>query len=160
MAELEAIVQSLEHRVRQLEDTLAIYRIVASYGPAVDSGSAEAAAALWAERGTYDLGIRFLDGADAIATMVRGDHHQALIDGGAAHALGPPVVTITGDTAVATGYSNVFRPTTDGFEVWRTAANRWELSRIDERWQVTSRTTRLIDGSEDARGLLRRGVTE
>jgi hypothetical protein len=99
-----------------------------------------------------------IDGSSAIAEMVRGEHHQALIRSGAAHVLGAPLVRVDGDRAVATCYSNVFRVVDGGFEVWRTAANRWELERTVDGWRTTRRTTRLLDGSDEARELLRRAV--
>jgi hypothetical protein len=39
--------------------------------------------------------------------------------------------------------------------VWRVAANRWELLRTPAGWRVTARTNRLLDGTEEARDLLR-----
>ncbi len=83
MAELDdlrATVDALAARVRQLEDHLEITQLVAQYGPAVDSGSADAAAALWTEDGGFDA-VPYLQmrGHDDIAGMVRGDGHQSLI---------------------------------------------------------------------------------
>jgi len=42
--DLEATVRALAKRVCELEDQLAIYNLMFSYGPAADSGSAQAAA--------------------------------------------------------------------------------------------------------------------
>jgi len=159
MSDLEEAVRALEERVRELEDTLAISRLVATYGPAVDSGADDVAADLWTEAGVYDLGHRSMDGAAAVAEMVRGDGHQQLIHNGAAHMLGPALVHVDGDRAVATCYSNVFRYVDGGFETWRTAANRWDLERTAEGWRATRRTTRLLDGNDESRELLRRAVT-
>ena len=158
MNDLEQTVRALEERVRQLEDTAAIHRLIATYGPAVDSGSDAVTGELWTESGIYDLGTRQMEGSDDVAAMVRSDAHQGLIQGGAAHVLAVPLVHIDGDHAVATGYSNVFRYVNDAFEVWRTAANRWELERTPDGWRATRRTTRLLDGNEQSRELLRRGV--
>src|SRR5262245_7341559 len=52
--DLRAAVESLARRVRLLEDHLEITQLVAQYGPAVDSGSAETTAGLWTEDGTFD----------------------------------------------------------------------------------------------------------
>jgi hypothetical protein len=158
MSDIEGTVHALEARVRELEDTLAVFRLVASYGPAVDSGDDAAAAALWTDSGVYDLGTRVLRGADAVGEMVRGDGHHQLIDSGAAHMLGVPLVQIDGDRALATCYSNVFRFVDSAFEVYRTSVNRWELERTADGWRVAYRTTRLTDGGELARDLLRRGL--
>jgi hypothetical protein len=158
MSDLEQTVRALEERVRHLEDTLAITALVGRYGPAVDSGSDREAADLWTETGVYDLGFRVIEGSSKVAEMVRGEHHQGLIHSGAAHVLGAPLVRVDGDRAVATCYSNVFRYVDGAFEVWRTAVNRWELERTADGWHATRRTTRLLDGSDDARELLRRAV--
>ena len=158
MSELEHAVRALAERVRDLEDTLAIYRLVATYGPAVDSGADDVAANLWTEAGVYDIGRHSMDGAAAVGEMVRGDGHQQLIHNGAAHMLGPPLVHVDGDRAVATCYSNVFRYVDGCFETWRTAANRWDLERTVDGWRANRRTTRLLDGNEESRELLRRAV--
>ncbi len=158
MSNLEDTVRALEERVRQLEDTVAIYRLVATYGPAVDSGTDTVASDLWTESGIYDLGTRVMNGASDIAAMVRGDGHQQLIQNGGAHVLAMPLVHVDGDRAVATGYSNVFRFVDGAFEVFRTSANRWELERTADGWQATRRTTRLLDGNDEGRDILHRAV--
>lgn len=45
----------LEERARRLEDELDITRLIASYGPYVDTGAAEAVAGLRVEDGEYDV---------------------------------------------------------------------------------------------------------
>ena len=52
--ELGAMVDRLADRVRALEDNIEITQLAAQYGPAVDSGSGKAAAALWTEDGVFD----------------------------------------------------------------------------------------------------------
>ena len=86
----------------------------------------------------------------------KGEFHQKLIAGGAAHVLGVPHILIEGHRAVATCYSRVFRHGEGGFELWRVAVNRWELVRTPEGWRASYRTNRLLDGSEAARALLGR----
>ncbi len=44
----EARLAALEQRLRRVEDELAIGRLMASYGPLVDAGDADAVAGLWA----------------------------------------------------------------------------------------------------------------
>jgi uncharacterized protein (TIGR02246 family) len=154
-------MSDLEARVRALEEELAIYRLIAAYGPAIDAGAAEEAAALWHEDGTYDTYPRPLEGRAAIAKMVVGDLHRSLLAQGCAHIQSFPHVTIDGDHAVATLHSLLLLrdDEADGFRTWRAAANRWELARDDEGgWRITSRVNRLLDGSRAARELLRRGL--
>lgn len=151
--------RGIEERLQRIEDELEIRRLVSAYGPAVDSGDAAAVVALWTEDGVYDTDAIRLEGHSGIAAMVEGSQHQGLIANGAAHILGAPHIVIDGDRAVVTQYSRVFRHTDAGFETYRVAANRWELIRTPEGWRATLRTVRLVNGSEEARSILRRAGT-
>lgn len=145
----------LAARVELIEKKLALYDLIASYGPAVDSGSAERTAGMWTEDGTYDFGgDAVLAGRAQIEAMVRSRPHQGLIAGGAGHLLGLPAIAIDGDRAVVTGYSQVCRHVDGGYEVWRVSANRWELTWTGGRWQVERRQAYVLDGQESARALL------
>src|SRR6185369_5708138 len=171
-ADSETRLAALEARMHQLEDQIALYQIMSAYGPLVDSGDAEATAALWIEDGIYDWGGGAASASGAvkegpagaaygqrqIAAMVRGEYHQAIIAGGAGHVIGLPHVTITGDTAVGISYSRLYRRDGDNFRVWRVGANRWEFVRTPQGWRVTSRVNRLLDGSAEARDLLHSGI--
>jgi uncharacterized protein (TIGR02246 family) len=156
MAEVEQELRQLAETLRVLEDEREIVRLISSYGPAVDSGQSEVAAAIWTEDGVYDTDSTVWHGRAEIAGMVEGSFHQQLIAEGAAHVVGVPHIRISGHRAVATCYSRVFRHGAGGFEVWRVAVNRWELVRTPEGWRTAYRTNRLLDGSEAARELLRR----
>ena len=134
-----------------MSDVEVITQVIAAYGPAVDCGDAEAAAGLFTEEGWYDVAGRRYEGRAQIAAMVNGSAHQGLLQEGVAHVMGLPRVTVDGDRAVAVNHSVVLR----AGAVWRMAANRWELVRTSEGWRVASRTNRLLDGSADARDLLR-----
>ena len=46
----------------------------------------------------------------------------------------------------------------DGYALRRAGANHFRLKRTDGRWQILARTTRLLDGGEEARHLLSAGV--
>ena len=147
----------LRERVGLLEDELAVRRVLASYGPAVDSGDSARTGALWTEDAVYDMDVGVLDGRAEISDMVEGGVHQEIIGGGSAHAIGPALVELDGDRATAITYSQLFRGDgKGGFWIWRVAANRWELTRSAAGWLVVRRTTRLLDGRADARELLRR----
>ncbi|HEY1282690.1 MAG TPA: nuclear transport factor 2 family protein [Acidimicrobiales bacterium] len=157
--DLAQTVADLSRRLAALEDELAIYRVLASYGPLVDSGSDVEAAALWTADGEYDAGIGQWTGREAIAGMVAGRGHQGLIHAGAAHVMGGvPHVVVDGDQAVAIAYFHLHRRSDDEFRVWRVTATRWDLVRDGTAWKVTRRVNRLLDGSDDARQLLRDGV--
>src|SRR3954451_14655844 len=77
MSELEALnaaVAELSAKVRVLEDHVALTQLVARYGPTVDSGSADATAALWVDDGVFEVVNLFtMNGRHDIAGMVNGD---------------------------------------------------------------------------------------
>ncbi len=155
--DVAARLAALERRVAALEDELAIHRLLASYGFAVDTGDADATAALITEDGVYDVdGTLVMRGRDGVAAMVRGERHQALLPR-CAHTIGPAVVTLHGDRAVATAYSRVYLRSGDDVALWRLSFNRFELERRDGAWQIARRTTRLV-GHEEAQRILVRAL--
>lgn len=148
-------IADLESRLRIVEDRLAIYELIASYGPAVDSGDSRGASELWSKGGSYDVGgMGVTTGREAIEALFEGATHQTLIANGAGHMLSSPMIAIDGDQATAINYSCMFTKTDAGFLAARVAANHWRLERADGRWRVTKRINRLLDGSQEARDLL------
>lgn len=158
MTEMEQRLEQLERRVRHLEDEAAVRQLVSTYGPLVDSGSADAVAELWSVEGTYDYQSRVppLEGQEAIRAMVRSDAHQRFLGEGCGHVVTAPHVEVEGDEAVATCYSLLVRHQAEGegWRVTRLSANRWELHREDAEWRVTRRVNRLLDGGVAGRELL------
>ena len=154
MDDLRQAVADLTRRVRVLEDELAIHRLIVRYGLAVDTGDADGAAALFTEDTVYDVdGPLLMNGRQGVRDMVRGPRHQAMLPN-CAHQIGPAAVEVSGDRAVATGYSRVYVRKDDGIRIYRVSFNRWELERRDGEWQIARRTTRLV-GHEDAAALFR-----
>lgn len=149
----------LERRLERIEHERAIERLIASYGPLVDAGEADSTAELWAEDGSYDVEGWSMTSRAAVAEMVRSDAHQGLIGRGSAHFLGPAVVTVDGEEAVAVCESLLVARHDDRHVVARAGANYFRLRRVDQRWQITSRVARALDGSLEARMLLAAGVT-
>lgn len=160
MADVEARLAQLEQRVRQLEDEQAIARLIASYGPLVDAGDADAVAALWEPDGVYDVDELLMRGREQVEAMVRSDGHQGWIAGGCAHFVGPPHVTVTGDEAVAVCHSLMVTRTDEQFHVHRATANHWRLRRGADGWRVTVRTNRVLDGRAESPRLLGDGSRE
>jgi uncharacterized protein (TIGR02246 family) len=160
MAQVDEELRRMSETLRVLEDEREIIQLISSYGPAVDSGQSEVAAAIWTEDGVYDTDSAVWTGRDEIAAMVEGRGHQQLIAEGAAHVVGVPHILLSGHRAVATCYSRVFRHVDGKFETWRVAVNRWELVRTPVGWRTAYRTNRLLNGSEAARELLRRASEE
>jgi SnoaL-like domain len=151
---LSDALAALEHRVRVLEDQVAILRLVNSWGPAVDSGASVAAGALWDEHGILDSDLSLLEGPADVVAMVESDGQQSLIRQGCAHVQSAPVVKVDGDRAVAVSYSQVYLHTEHGHDVWRVSANQWEFRRTASGWRVTRRANRVIDGSTEAHQIL------
>jgi len=167
--------QSLEDRLRAIEDRLEIYNLIASHPPSADTGGKEHVAASWVEDGVFDRGENLSSprGRDTIANHVLTPEHQAAIARGLAHFTGLPHVAIDGDTAVVTSYLQILVPQTQGeavevpnhgsskgFRVHRMTANRWELVRTSQGWKIKRRTLRPLDGSDGARQILRQAIAK
>jgi uncharacterized protein (TIGR02246 family) len=153
MDDVQKRLDDLTHRVQALEDELAIHRVIVRYGLAVDIGDADGAAGTFTEDTVYDVDVGVMHGRDGVRQMVRGERHQAMV-GRCAHQIGPAVVELRGDQALATGYSRVYLHTEGRVEIYRVSLNRWELERRDGEWQIARRTTRLL-GHEQALGVFR-----
>ena len=164
--------KSLDDRVRALEDKFAIYHIIASHPPAADTGTDRYYRDAFAADGEVDLGGgKGAGGNESIAAIVKTPEHQAAIAGGLCHFAGLPRVEIDGDRAVAISYLQIITPdrqaaprevsghgTTTGFRIHRVGANRWELRRGKDGWKIVRRTLRPLDGTDDARALLRTAI--
>jgi ketosteroid isomerase-like protein len=149
----------LETRLRRIEDELVIHRRIVAYGFAVDTGDAEATAELFAEDGVYDVdGTLIMNGREGVRSMVRGERHRSLLPN-CAHTIGPALVEIDGDRAVATAYSRIYLRRKNGIALLRLSFNRFELERRGETWEITRRITRLM-GTEAAQALLRHHLHE
>src|SRR5437868_570915 len=104
MSDYDARLTVLERRLQRVEDELAIYKLVVTYGFAVDSGDAEWAASLFAEDAVFDIDVMTMHGRNEIYDMVLGERHQSLLPN-CAHTVGPVTVVVEGDHATAQGYS-------------------------------------------------------
>ncbi len=153
----EERLAALEGRVAALEDELAIHRLIVTYGFAVDTGDAAATGALFAEDGLYDVDTTLImRGRSGVEAMVRGPNHQSLLPN-CAHTIGPAVVTLDGDRAVASASARIYKRAGDTIGLWRLSFNRFELERRDGRWQIVRRTTRML-GHDEAHGLFTRAL--
>jgi SnoaL-like domain len=158
MATIDEQFAALERRIALLEDQVAIYQLMAAYGPAADSGSTDRATTLWAEDGIYDLHSRVMTGRGEIAQELEGEWHQGLIAQGSGHIVSMPHVVVEGDQAVATCHSRLYRREGEGYRVISCSANRWEFVRGARGWQVKRRISRRLDGSEGSHALLAEGI--
>lgn len=159
----EEEVAELVRRVGELEDLIAVYQVIASYGASVDGGATPEAGLLWTEDCWFDS-----DSSNAGDT---GLHGRASIDAMAARSVGAgeagvahlthlPIVKVDGDHALVVGHSAAAVQQGDAVKIWRVSANRWELDRVDGRWLIRQRTNRHLDGSAESKAILSRGVKE
>ena len=163
---------SLEDRVRAVEDKLAIFHLIASHPPAADTGTDRYYREAFVADGEMDLGGgKGARGNATIGALVKTPEHQAAIAGGLCHFAGLPRVEVDGDSAVAISYLQIITPdrqaaprevpghgSTTGFRIHRVGANRWELRRGKDGWKVVRRTLRPLDGTDDAQALLRTAI--
>lgn len=156
--ELRSVVAELRSRVQLLEDHLEITQLVAQYGPAVDSGSAEATAALWTANGIFDaVGAVTMRGHGEIVGMVTGEGHQGLITKGCGHVLTVPHVEVHGDEAEGRSYALNIRWDAEQQWFWvaRVSANTWKWARTADGWRIVERVNANLDGTPEHRAMLR-----
>jgi hypothetical protein len=166
-------LDSLERRIRAIEDRLEIYNIIAGHPPSADTGGAAYAEAIYTEDGVFDRGpdLSGATGNKAIAANLKSDAHQAAIAGGLAHFTGLPHIALDGDAAVVTSYLQILTPkktgepvevpnhgASRGYHIHRVVTNRWDLVRTASGWKIKRRTLRLVDGSEPSREILRNAL--
>ena len=162
-------IKSLEARLRDIEDRLEIYNLIASHPPSADTGADYYTRVIFAEDGVFDRGesLDYTLGNEAIAAITLRPEHQEAIHGGLAHFAGLPHIELDGDTAFVTSYLQLIHPDAEGAErelpnhgvstgyrIHRVLANRWELARTTGGWKIKSRKLRPLDGSEPARDIL------
>lgn len=162
---------TLEERLRAVEDKLAIFHLIASHPPAADTGTDTYYRNAFAADAVMDLGTKTARGNDNIGAVVKTPEHQAAIAVGLCHFAGLPVVEVDGDTAVAVSYLQVITPVKDaepvalsghglssGYRIHRLGVNRWDLERTGDGWKVMRRAYRMLDGTEDGPALLRKFI--
>ncbi len=164
---------SLEARLRDIEDRLEIYNLIASHPPSADTGADYYTRAVFTEDGVFDRGesLDYTLGNEAIAAITQRSAHQEAIHGGLAHFAGLPHVELDGDSAFVTSYLQLIHPdhqgaerelpnhgVSTGYRIHRVLANRWELVRTPEGWKIKSRKLRPLDGSQPARDILSRAL--
>lgn len=161
--------EPLEARLRDIEDRLEIYNLIASHPPSADTGADYYTRAIFTEDGVFDRGesLDYTLGAEAIAAITLRPEHQEAIHGGLAHFAGLPHIELGGDSAWVTSYLQLIHPddqgderelpnhgVSTGYRIHRVLANRWELTRTPGGWKIKSRKLRPLDGSAPARDIL------
>lgn len=162
--DIEARLAAMEARLRKAEDHLEILNLLNSYGPLVDSATAEPAGELWVAGGGYSFtlpegGDKRLVAPDEIAGMYGWPGHLDLVKTGCAHLTATPKISVKGDEAEAVGYSVVILREEDRWFLWRAAVNHWTLRRTDAGWRIVERYNRALNGSEESRATMRKVQT-
>lgn len=158
-----------DQRLQKIEDTLAIYNLIASHPPFADAGTPDDGWAVWTDDGLF---IRDDErGSITAEQMVQssaGPVHTQAREEGIAHFSSLPYVHVDGDHAVAVSYLQLLTPITDGEEVavpghgatrgYRMhllSTNRWDCVRTPSGWRVRTRVAGPVDGSDASRAPLR-----
>jgi uncharacterized protein (TIGR02246 family) len=157
-SDLRGELRELAARVTALEDELEIHRLLVRYGFAVDTDDVEAMLELFTDDTTIHVDGKWeMHGHQEAREIVEGPVHQGYLPN-CAHNIGPLVVDVAGNHAVATGYSRVYLRVDGDFKVERVSFNRWELERRAGRWQIATRHTALLGAGEVSHDLLQRGL--
>ena len=162
--DIEARLAAMEARLRKAEDQLEILNLLNTYGPLVDSATAQPAGELWVEGGGYSFtlpegGDKRLVAPDEIAGMYGWPGHLDLVKTGCAHLTATPKISVKGDEAEAVGYSVVILREEDRWFLWRAAINHWTLRRTDAGWRIVERYNRALNGSEESLATMRKVQT-
>ena len=149
---------SVETRLRALEDQQAIYQLVCGYGYSVDGCNADSVGECYVDDGVYAVGdMPSWVGREAIAAITRDAGHLKLVGAGCAHMSSLPYIVIDGDRAVATCHTMVPMHGENGFFIGRLSASRLELARQKEgSWKFVHRQNYLLDGKPEGPALLSR----
>jgi hypothetical protein len=172
MTGADAKQRTIEDRIREIEDRLDIYNLIASHPPSADTGAKAYIRSIFAEDGVLDLGgAKTATGNETISDMSQRPAHQEAIRTGLAHFAGLPHVEIDGDRAVVTSYLQILAPhptaepvevpahgVSKGYRIHRVGANRWELVRTAQGWKIKRRTFRTLDGTDGALDILRQAL--
>ena len=159
---IEDRLHALECRLERVESQLELYQALSTYGPAVDSLSLDLAASLWTHDGVYDIGDERFDmaGHADILDTLNADYHKDLVAKGCAHTMSLPLIAIKEQQAIGLGYHRLYTHEDTGFGLHRLSVSRWDWVKESGRWVATRRTHRLLDGSPEARELIRQTLAD
>lgn len=148
--DLEARLAAMEARLTALEDERAIREILSRYGYLADMGLFEAYVTLFTGDGVMDAGagdtVFRWQGHDALLEFISGPGHRAQLENGCLHLQGNNVrVQVTGDDAVAEGYSMLLNHDANGQVFVRAARiSRWTMRRVRGEWKIAERRVRQL----------------
>jgi hypothetical protein len=140
-----------------LEDRMAIYQLMSTYGPCADSGSGDVVETLYTDDGEYDSGFIVCEGAAGVRDMLEAmPLHRSLMADGCAHIIDMPFLRIDGDKAIAFCHSQLLRHQGgENYVIFRTSATFWNFERTQVGWKIARRVNRPLNGTEDGQKLFR-----
>lgn len=150
--------QSIEDRLRALEDRQAIYQVICGYGYAMDGCNAAAVGSCYVDDGVYAVGdVGVYAGREQVEAITRDERHLGYVTAGCAHLSSLPYVVLDGERAVATCHTMVPMHGENGFFIGRLSASRINLARqADGGWKIVHRQNYMLDGNPEASKLLGR----
>jgi uncharacterized protein (TIGR02246 family) len=131
--------QSLEERLRRLEDILAIQQLFIDYGLALDAGDLETYAQLFATQGTINLGpIGRATGRTEIKALMA-QTLEGLV-GSSFHIVSSPQINVHGDRAISQVMWTVIHRDKNGQpQVTMIGKHHDELIRENSEWKIQTR---------------------
>ncbi|CAM4357942.1 SnoaL-like domain-containing protein [Pedobacter westerhofensis] len=166
------VLRTLEDRLRDIEDRLEIYSLIAGHPLSADTGAGYYTRQVYVEDSVFDRGpLPGAQGREVIAGFIQKPEHHQAIAGGLAHFTGLPYVEIRGEEAFVTSYLQILTPDitgeerelpnhgfSKGYRIHRVLANRWTLLRTEDGWKIKIRKLIPIEGSTDATDLIKQGL--
>jgi uncharacterized protein (TIGR02246 family) len=131
--------QSLDERLRRLEDILAIQQLFIDYGLALDAGDLETYAQLFATQGTINLGpIGRATGRTEIKALMA-QTLEGLV-GSSFHIVSSPQINVHGDRAISQVMWTVIHRDKNGQpQVTMIGKHHDELIRENSEWKIQTR---------------------
>jgi uncharacterized protein (TIGR02246 family) len=131
--------QSLDVRLRRLEDILAIQQLFIDYGLALDAGDLETYAQLFATQGTINLGpIGRATGRTEIKALMA-QTLEGLV-GSSFHIVSSPQINVHGDRAISQVMWTVIHRDKNGQpQVTMIGKHHDELIRENSEWKIQTR---------------------
>lgn len=131
--------QSLEERLRRLEDILAIQQLFIDYGLALDAGDLDRYAQLFATQGTINLGpIGCATGRSKIQALMAQTLERLV--GSSFHIVSSPQINLHGDTATSQVMWTVIHRDKNGQpQVTMIGKHHDELIRENGEWKIQTR---------------------
>ena len=154
--QLQDNITSILHRLQGLEDRLCVYQLISVFNAAADSSNLSILYDVWNEDCELTYGIsetgteadrQSHKGHAGLKEIVYSDDHQGYIKQGSAHVNSLPHVVIEGDRASATTYQTIFVRVDGRFTVHSVTANRWTFARRDDGWEILTRQTEPMRGT-------------